>query len=161
MSGTKEMKELLLKELELIVRTSSNLIEKISPNHLDYRPRENMRSLHEVVLHLVSVPSTDLLILQEKPEEDIRELEASLSKEHDPAQWTGLMKEGLLEVTRYMESLGDEDFLHKETKAFYLDHGTAQAKWLIEIVTHAQHHRAQLFNYMKEQGYDINMFDLY
>ncbi|WP_370733829.1 DinB family protein [Paenibacillus dakarensis] len=36
-----------------------------------------------------------------------------------------------------------------------------QAKWLIEIVTHAQHHRAQMFNYLKTLGYQVSMFDLY
>ncbi|WP_327204754.1 DinB family protein [Paenibacillus sp. DMB20] len=29
------------------------------------------------------------------------------------------------------------------------------------MVTHAQHHRAQTFNYMKTLGYEVNMFDLY
>lgn len=38
-----------------------------------------MRSLQELVHHLVSVPATDLLILQEKSEAEIRELEASIA----------------------------------------------------------------------------------
>ncbi|SFD75672.1 DinB family protein [Fictibacillus sp. FJAT-27399] len=161
MQGINELKEMLLEELELIVRTSTNLIGKISPNHLDYRPRENMRSLHELVLHLVSVPSTDLLILQEKSEEEVRELESEVASDHEPEQWIVRMKNGLQDVRSYMEQMPDEEFLQKKTKPFYLDHGTVQAKWLIEIVTHAQHHRAQLFNYLKEQGYDVNMFNLY
>ncbi|MGG1575623.1 DinB family protein [Fictibacillus sp. NRS-1165] len=161
MQGIKEMKELLLEELELIVRTSTNLIGKISTNHLDYRPRENMRSLHELVLHLVSVPSADLLILQEKGEEEVGKLEAEVANDQEPDQWIERMKSGLQDVRSYMEQLPDEQFLQKKTKPFYLDHGTVQAKWLIEIVTHAQHHRAQLFNYLKEQGYEVNMFDLY
>ncbi|MCK6257432.1 DinB family protein [Fictibacillus sp. KIGAM418] len=161
MQGINELKEMLLEELELIARTSTNLIGKISPNHLDYRPKENMRSLHELVLHLVSVPSTDLLILQEKSEEEVRELEAEVAADNEPEQWIVRMKNGLHDVRSYMEQLPDEVFLQKETKPFYLDYGTVQAKWLIEIVTHAQHHRAQLFNYLKELGYDVNMFDLY
>ncbi|UZJ80906.1 DinB family protein [Fictibacillus sp. KU28468] len=161
MQEIKELKEMLLEELDLIVRTSTNLIGKISTNHLDYRPRDNMRSLHELVLHLVSVPSTDLLILQEKGEEEVRELEAKAAADHEPEQWIARMKNGLKDVRSYMEQLPDEEFLQKKTKPFYLDHGTVQAKWLIEIVTHAQHHRAQLFNYLKQQGYEVNMFDLY
>lgn len=60
-----------------------------------------------------------------------------------------------------MNGLTDEEFMQKTTQPFYLEHGSTQAKWLIEIVTHAQHHRAQMFNYLKAQGYEVSMFDLY
>lgn len=161
MSGVQEIKALLLEELELIVKTSSNLIRKISSDHWDYRPQSNMRSLLELVHHLVSVPSTDLLILQENSEAAIRKLEADIALDRDTESIVKWMTTGLLEVRAYMENLSEEDFLHKSTKPFYLEHGSVQAKWLIEITTHAQHHRAQLFTYMKTQGYEISMFDLY
>ncbi|MFB9275384.1 hypothetical protein [Cohnella cellulosilytica] len=62
------------------------------------------------------------------------------------------MASGQADLKRYMEGLPDEDFLRKKTKPFYLEHGSVQAKWLIEIVTPAQHHRGQMFNYMKVLG---------
>ncbi|WP_424765842.1 DinB family protein [Paenibacillus sp. sgz302251] len=161
MQAVKEIKDLLFEELELIVRTSSNLIRKISPQHWHYRPRENMRSLLELVHHLVAVPSTDLLILQEKSEQEIRALEGAISADLDQEQLIGWMTAGMEDVKKYMKELPDEEFLHKKTTPFYLEHGSVQAKWLIEIVTHAQHHRGQLFTYLKEQGYEVNMFDLY
>ncbi|WP_371268621.1 DinB family protein [Bacillus licheniformis] len=49
----------------------------------------------------------------------------------------------------------------KKTKPFYLDEGMTQSRWLTETLTHIFHHRAQLFNYLKQLGYDVNMFDLY
>lgn len=162
MSQLNEMKQLLFEELELIVRTSSNLIGKISPEHWDYRPAHNMRSLQELVYHLVSVPATDLLILQEKSEAEIRELEASIAANGvDKDKLIFWMTKGLADVKSYMNGLTDEEFMQKKTKPFYLEHGSTQAKWLIEIVTHAQHHRAQMFNYLKAQGYEVSMFDLY
>ncbi len=60
-----------------------------------------------------------------------------------------------------MSGLSEHDFLHKQSKPFYMEHGSTQAKWLVEIVTHAFHHRAQLFTYLKESGLAITMFDLY
>ncbi|MEC0203806.1 DinB family protein [Paenibacillus lautus] len=162
MSQLNEMKQLLFEELELIVRTSSNLIGKISAEHWDYRPAHNMRSLQELVHHLVSVPATDLLILQEKSEAEIRELEASIAADGvDKDKLISWMTKGLADVKSYMNGLTDEEFMQKKTKPFYLEHGSTQAKWLIEIVTHAQHHRAQMFNYLKAQGYEVSMFDLY
>ncbi|ANA81161.1 DinB family protein [Paenibacillus glucanolyticus] len=162
MSDLKEMKQLLFEELEHIVKTTSNLIAKISAEDWDYKPAHNMRSLQELVHHLVSVPAADLLILQENSEEQIRELEASIAADGgDKDKLMVWMNRGLADVKSYMSGLTDEEFMQKKTKPFYLEHGSTQAKWLIEIVTHAQHHRAQMFNYLKAQGYEVNMFDLY
>lgn len=162
MSQLVEMKQLLFEELEHIVKTSSNLIMKISDKDWDYRPASNMRSLLELVHHLVSVPGADLLIMREKPEEEVRQLEGAIAADGgDKEKLIAWMHKGLADLKSYMDGLSDDDFLHKKTTPFYLEHGSAQAKWLIEVVTHAQHHRAQMFNYLKAQGYEVSMFDLY
>ncbi|ANY72660.1 damage-inducible protein DinB [Paenibacillus ihbetae] len=162
MSHLVEMKQLLFEELEHIVKTSSNLIMKISDEDWDYCPASNMRTLLELVHHLVSVPGTDLLIMQEKTEEEVRQLEGAIAADGgDKEKLIAWMNKGLADLKSYMNGLTDDDFLHKKTKPFYLEHGSAQAKWLIEVVTHAQHHRAQMFNYLKAQGYEVSMFDLY
>ncbi|EHB62269.1 MULTISPECIES: DinB family protein [Paenibacillus] len=162
MSQLVEMKQLLFEELEHIVKTSSNLIMKISDKDWDYRPASNMRSLLELVHHLVSVPGADLLIMREKPEEEVRQLEGAIAADGgDKDKLIAWMNKGLADLKSYMDGLSDDDFLHKKTTPFYLEHGSAQAKWLIEVVTHAQHHRAQMFNYLKAQGYEVSMFDLY
>ena len=162
MEATKELKELLFEELELIVRTTAGLVRKISPQDWEFKPRENMRTIRELVSHLVAIPAVDLLILQENSQDDVRALEATFDQEHDPEVLLDRMQQGLRDLRAYMENLSEEDFLHKKTTPFYLpDHGVAQAKWLIEITTHAQHHRGQLFTYLKTLGYEINMFDLY
>jgi len=162
MEATKELKELLFEELVLIVRTTAGLVRKISAQDWEYKPRENMRTVRELVSHLVAVPAVDLLILREKSQDEVRALEATFDQEHDTEVLISRMQQGLVDLKAYMEDLSEEDFLHKKTAPFYLpDHGAVQAKWLIEITTHAQHHRAQLFTYLKTLGYEINMFDLY
>lgn len=161
MTGVQLMKQMLFEELGQIVRTSSKLIGSIKEEDWAFKPHPNMRSLRELVDHLVSVPSTDLLILKEHAEPDIRRLESDIAADKDKTSLAARMSAGLQEVTEYMEALDDETFLHRTTTPFYIDHPTAQAKWLIEIVTHAQHHRAQLFQYLKQLGYSVTMFDLY
>lgn len=156
-----EMKTLLYDELELIVRTSCALMDKIKPEDLAYRPADNMRTLRELAEHLAAVPDVDLLILQEGTEEQVRALEAEFSKENGMQGLTERMRGGLARLRAYMDGLSDEAFLQRKTRPFYLEHASTQAKWLVEIVTHAQHHRGQLFTYLKIRGYEVNMFDLY
>ncbi|WP_240941217.1 DinB family protein [Paenibacillus sp. HB172176] len=156
------MKELLFQELTLIARTSLKLIGKLEGENWTYRPQANMRSMEELVHHLVAIPSVDLLILQENGRETVRAMEESVEAEgHSKEALSAVLDKGMNDLRAYMEGLSDEEFLHKETAPFYIDHPTKQAKWLIEIVTHLQHHRAQLFQYVKALGHDVNMFDLY
>ncbi|MBU9711704.1 DinB family protein [Evansella tamaricis] len=159
--GVQEMKQFLWEELELIVRTTENLIKKVAPDDWSYRPRENMRSLLEIAQHLVAIPSVDLLILQEGKEEEVKKLETEIAKATDADSLIRWMTEGLNDLKEYMNGLSEDEFIHKKTKPFYLDHGTEQAKWLVEIVTHTMHHRSQLFTYLKQTGYEVSMFDLY
>ena len=161
MDVAKEMKKYLFEELTLITNTTAGLIRKISAEDWTYQPHENMRSLLELVQHLVAIPAVDLLILQEKSREEVNSLEAVFAHDRDPESLINRMTQDLDKLKAYMEALSDEDFLYKKTTPFYLPHGTEQAKWLIEIVTHTQHHRGQLFTYLKTKGYEVNMFDLY
>ena len=162
MSAVAEMKELLFEELALIVRTSVKLIGRVEEKHWNYKPQANMRSLEELVHHLVAIPTVDLLILQENTRETVAQKESEVAAEgNNKEALSAVLDKGMTDLRAYMEGLSEEDFLHKETTPFYIDHPTKQAKWMIEIVTHMQHHRAQLFQYVKALGYDVNMFDLY
>ncbi|WNB91885.1 DinB family protein [Bacillus sp. NEB1478] len=154
------MTETLLDEFYVIVRTTNNLLKKADSSVYDFRPADNMRSFLELANHLVQIPHVDLAILQEKPEADIRMLEAKMRAEN-AGELTHVLEEGYHLLKSYFLSLSQEDFLNKETKAFYAEKGMTQAKWLVEIVTHAFHHRGQLFTYLKQTQHDVNMFDLY
>lgn len=163
-SGVQRMKAMLFEELENIVRTSRKLMERIQEEEWSYRPqqRDNMNTVQELVCHLAAIPSTDLMILQEHTEAEVVQLEDEFrALGADAGKLGERMSAGLDSLRSYMEALPDEEFLSRRTTPFYIDHPTAQAKWLIEITTHLQHHRAQLFNYLKELGHPVNMFDLY
>lgn len=161
MSGTMEMKEHLYHELGVAVRTTKALLTKVKAEDWNYRPHENMRSLMELVHHLVLVPVTDLAILQEKSQEDMQKYYHEIEGLQDSSKLGQVMEDGAQALKAYMDGLSEEEFLDKETKAFYLEHGKKQAAWLAEIVTHTFHHRAQFFTYLKQLGYEVTMFDLY
>jgi uncharacterized damage-inducible protein DinB len=153
-------RELLLHELSVLVRTTRQLITKIGPSHWNFRPHESMRTLKEVAAHLVQIPAVDLAILQENDEIAVRQLEAELSADEKEGM-IDTLETGYTRLKEYMESLDEHSFFEKKTTAFYAHEPSSQAKWLLEIVTHMAHHRAQLFNYLKQLGYDVQMFDLY
>jgi uncharacterized damage-inducible protein DinB len=151
----------LLHELGLAADTAKGLVRLINSEQWNYRPRENMRSLLELTHHLVTTPASDLAIMQEKSETEVHKIEGDIKGVTDPEKLCEVMQQSYEAFKSYIQSLDEEEFVNKSTKAFYSDEGKEQVKWLIEVVTHMFHHRAQLFNYLKELGHDVNMFMLY
>ncbi|MBS4174609.1 DinB family protein [Bacillus sp. FJAT-49736] len=161
--STTKMKEVLFSEWDVAVRTISNLLTKVQEKDWDYRPQKNMRTLLELANHLVQIPTVDLAIGQEKKEQEIRDLENKLQSGNANGL-TEVLKNGYKDFKVYYDSLSENDFFDKVSKPFYFGEnmqGHSQAKWLAESTTHIFHHRAQFFNYLKELGYEVNMFDLY
>ncbi|MFD1413068.1 DinB family protein [Oceanobacillus jeddahense] len=155
------LRDELLTELELGIRSMEGLLKKVGEKDWNYRPAENMRSLKELAQHIASIPEVDLNLWQEKDQKAIQDLEAKYEKLESSEKMIKAMNQGFQLYKNYMLSLSDEDFLTKKTKPFYLEKGETQAHWLVEEVSHVFHHRGQFFNYLKQLGYDINMFDLY
>lgn len=63
-------------------------------------------------------------------------------------------------AAEYFGSLSPEQFQTQVGKAFY-GHAAPMHEWLLEIITHSYHHRAQLFTYLKLLGRPVDMFTLY
>jgi len=161
MSEVAQIRNVMLEELEHGVITTQRLIQLIKESDWEFQPKGNMRTVVELVYHLVSIPATDLAILQEKSGDEVNQIEEELEGIKDAGKLSEIMQKNYEQLKAYMTSLSDDDFLNKATKAFYSDHAALQMKWLMEITTHTYHHRAQLFNYLKELEYDINFFILY
>ncbi|MEC0247395.1 DinB family protein [Paenibacillus chitinolyticus] len=161
MSGVMQIRDHLLDELELSVRTSEALIRRIGPEEWGFTPGENMRTLLQLVHHIAALPASDLAILQEKSQPEVELVENGAQDITDPEQLAKRLRTHFDTLKAYMVSLSEDELLNKETKAFYLEHGMPQIKWLIEIVTHLFHHRSQLYNYLKQNGHELNFFMLY
>ncbi|MFD7523460.1 DinB family protein [Paenibacillus chitinolyticus] len=161
MSGVLQIRDHLLDELELSVRTSEALIRRIKPEEWEFTPGENMRTLLQLVHHIAALPASDLAILQEKSQPEVELVENGAQDITDPEQLAKRLRTHFDTLKAYMVSLSEDELLNKETKAFYLEHSMPQIKWLIEIVTHLFHHRSQLYNYLKQNGHELNFFMLY
>jgi len=99
-------------------------------------------------------------ILKENDEITIRQMEKDLVPSTDKS-WVDILEEGTQALIDYMNSLSEDEFIHKKTKAWYHQEPQSQAQWLIEIITHLAHHRAQMFDYLKQLEYNVKMYDLY
>jgi uncharacterized damage-inducible protein DinB len=161
MNGTLQIRDHLLNELETGVRTGASLIGLIRPEDWAYRPQDNMRSLVELVHHFIQITASDLAIMQEKSEAEVGVVENSLSGIEDVEKLVATLWGNLEAYKAYIVSLSEEDLLNRSTKAFYMEHGHLQAQWQIETLTHVFHHRSQLYNYLKQQGHELNFFMLY
>ncbi|WP_145407416.1 DinB family protein [Paenibacillus xylanexedens] len=161
MNGTMQMRDHLLRELETGVRTGASLIRLIRPEDWAYRPQDNMRSLVELVHHFIQITASDLAIMQEKGEAEVGQVENSLAGIQDIEKLEATLWSNLEAYKDYIVSLSEEDLLTRSTKAFYMEHGHLQAQWQIETLTHVFHHRSQLYNYLKQQGHELNFFMLY
>ncbi|TFB21779.1 DinB family protein [Filobacillus milosensis] len=161
MPHIQEIQEEIFHEMEVAIRSTQNLLFKVREEDWEFRPHENMRSLRDLANHLIAIPAIDLYIMKEEPHEKIKELEEKYNKLTNAEDMSVAFEDGYNKLKEYMQTLSDDNFLHMKTKAFYMEKGQSQAQWLIEIMTHMFHHRAQVFNYLKQLEYDVSMFDLY
>jgi uncharacterized damage-inducible protein DinB len=150
---------LLLAELEWISGNCQRLIRMVKPEHLDYRPFPEMRSLLELLNHLAQIPAIDLLILRGAAEGEVQKAEQAWFR-NTPDEAADALRQGSLALREYIDKLSLDQFENESGTAFY---GRTQtnAKWLLEIVTHLYHHRAQLHMYLKLNGYPVNTRTLY
>ncbi|TLS48471.1 DinB family protein [Paenibacillus antri] len=161
-NGTAKMKEQLFEEFELGMRTAWRLIGRIRPEQWSYRPADNMRTLQELVHHIASLPEVDVMIAKEATEDEVRAAEKTYARlDCDAEALTAAMGRGFEGLKQHYGAMSDEEFLHRATTPYYVNHPTLQSRWLLETVTHLFHHRSQLFQYVKALGHDVTMMDLY
>jgi len=151
--------EHLLRELQNVGRSVERLFSLLPADRLEWRPQENMRTLLELANHLAQVPSVDLKILQGAAQPEVQGLERALTR-GDAGALTEVWRHGVEAVAAYYGPLTAERFMTETGKAFY-GHEATLSEWLLEIITHTYHHRAQLFTYLKLMGLPVDMFTLY
>lgn len=159
-------RSMLLTELEFICRNCARLIGQIEPAMLRFRPQGaegvdpgKLRNLIELANHLAQIPAVDTAILRGLPEEEIQRTERELWNDN-VVGLKGVLREGYEELHRFMEKLSISEFETGSATAFY---GRTQtyAQWLLEVITHLYHHRAQLYTYLRLAGAPVEMRMLY
>ncbi|QTD41818.1 DinB family protein [Sporosarcina sp. Te-1] len=161
MNAVEILRNELIAELQLGIRSMEGLLRKVQEKDWQYQPADNMRSLKDLAQHIISIPEADLYIFQGRDQEAIQKIEQKYNELDSADDMIKAMHNGFEEYKTYILSLSEVDFLSKKTKPFYLEEGEIQVHWLVEEVSHLFHHRGQFFTYLKQLGYDVTMFDLY
>jgi uncharacterized damage-inducible protein DinB len=150
---------LLLSELERITANVARMLALVKPEHHAFRPQGNMRTLLEVANHLAQIPAIDLRILRGDKEQEITRRESELHRETGD-ELCEVLREGAHDFAAYYERLTFDDYENGSGTA-YFGRTQTHAEWLLEAITHMYHHRAQLFMYLKLNGYEVNTRTLY
>lgn len=149
----------LFDELQTLRRSLVKLLPEMPPHAEDWRPHEAVRTAWEVANHMVQIPAVDTAISQETSHAAIQAMERELTADTVEGL-LAIWDRGVAEATAHFGAMEPEQFENQETTSFYGARMTAKA-WLLGIVTHTYHHRAQLFTYLKLKGRPVNMSHLY
>lgn len=139
-------------QIQFTINSIIELLLFVEIKDLKFCPVEGKRNLGQLCAHLSLICSGDLQILQEATMEELErfyfEYEAQTKEE-----WIIALKQGYEELKNYYSSLDD---LTDETTSYW---GTTYSyfEWLLEILVHLQHHRAQLHQYLLLLNGDVKV----
>ncbi|RPJ95361.1 DinB family protein [Rummeliibacillus sp. TYF005] len=132
-----------LYQIQFIVNSINELFSHVETKDLKFCPVEGKRNLGQLCSHLSLICSADLQILQES---SLEEMDVFYSKNvaYTKEEWSIALKQGYKDLKNYYSSIDD---LTEETSSYW---GTTYSyfEWLLEILVHLQHHRAQLHQYL-------------
>jgi len=152
-------REHFILQLTAVAGTAAYLLGLCPRDKLEHRPGEGMRSLGELADHFAAQPLVDLAVMQGTPVEVAETIEETLHSGR-PSEWVEIFERGIRATVEYFESMPEDEFETKMTRAHY---GTAktQALWLLEMIGHVYHHRGQLYVYLKMFGLPVDVEHLY
>ncbi|WP_110113366.1 DinB family protein [Bacillus sp. CGMCC 1.16541] len=148
----------VLHQLSVAISTVLTMMEELSEEELDQGPIQGKRSMRELLSHLSLVIKADYLISTEATEEEMGYFYAT----HSPTTLSEMkttLKEGYKEVALTYHRMTDE--MLQEKKEAYWGVSYTRFDWLLEIMNHFYHHRAQFHLYLvlSEKDPDIPLFE--
>ncbi|MHA1216287.1 MAG: DinB family protein [Candidatus Thorarchaeota archaeon] len=159
----KSLASLYLEALEKQAQETRFVIGKAADADLDFRPREDMRSLAEVANHLAQIPQMDYKFFTSMIQtfEQAQELEKGLWANSVPGM-IQVFDDGMAILRDAFNQMSDEEFLDMRLKPFY-ETGDPKnwAHFLPEMMTHMAMHKMQLWVYLKLQGLPVTMWTYY
>ncbi|MFW9848053.1 MAG: hypothetical protein ACFFF4_02870 [Candidatus Thorarchaeota archaeon] len=128
-----------------------------------FKPKEELRTLEEIVNHLAEIPTLDPSFYsgEMKSVEDAQKMEKDLwCKDIDDA--LTLFDKGIEGVLERFREMTDEQVLEENLQSFY-EKGPMHnwAYYIPEMTRHIAMHKMQLWMYLKLSGIDVNMMTYY
>jgi uncharacterized damage-inducible protein DinB len=147
----------VLNQLKIAVDSTVIMFEKIEEKNLISKSLGHKRSIHDLCEHISLIIPADILILNGGTEIEMREFYNENSRKSIKE-----MKEQLITNFTYLEELYNSFTMDElsEIKKAYWEVSYSRYEWLLEILVHFYHHRAQLHMLIAEHiDVDIRLFE--
>ncbi|WP_400247509.1 DinB family protein [Niallia sp. JL1B1071] len=144
-----------LNQIEIALKTIIEIIETLEEADLQKRPASNKRSIGELLEHIAVICKADLLILNGSTQKEMTEYYSSVSLKSvkDVKDAIAYNYETLKES---YSNLTETELQERTTS--YWGATYTMYEWLLEIVAHIYHHRAQLHTLLVYcYGKDLNI----
>ncbi|WP_028546979.1 DinB family protein [Paenibacillus taiwanensis] len=139
--------EAALHQLKVAVHSIVTMMDQLTDSELDISPIANKRSLRGLIVHLSMICMADIRIAEGESEEAMR----VFYKEYEPRTLQHA-KEVTLAGLHQLESIygAYSEAELQEMTTSYWGVSYSRYEWLMEMVGHLYHHRAQLHMMMAE-----------
>ncbi|MDZ5473035.1 DinB family protein [Bacillus sp. 31A1R] len=136
-------------QLQVANESLLELMGQIDVNLLDEKTDENKRTIRELLAHIVVIYAADYYIMEGSTQEEMNDF----YKNHIPYS----IEEMRLELDRnfnflreQVSTFSEQDLTELKTSWWGVTY--SRFEWLVEIVAHIYHHRAQLHTMLIEIG---------
>lgn len=148
-----------LNQIKLALTTTIKIIDQLEEDDLPKRPSPHKHSIGELLIHIATICSADLLISSGTSQEEMNTFYSTVSYEN-----LNEIKYAILHHFQRLEEVY-MDYTEAELQqcvTSYWGLSYTRYEWLLEILTHVYHHRGQLHailvhTYGKDPG--ISMFE--
>ncbi|MFW9787554.1 MAG: hypothetical protein ACFFE2_10225 [Candidatus Thorarchaeota archaeon] len=158
-----DLVDVLLDSFKHEARQARVVIDKAKMATSDFVPVKGMRSLVDLVNHLVQIPHLDPAVYSSELDSDeaIQKREKELRR-NDISDALNLFDEGITSAEKRFSSMPDKEVLEKNMKPFY-ETGDSKnwAYYIPEMTRHLAMHKMQLWMYLKLSGLDVDMMTYY
>lgn len=147
----------LLHQIHFALGTIEQLLSVLDQEDLSKRPIHNKRSLGELVSHLVTIPIADLEISKGASEYEMQ----LFYRNHTPSEFIQIKEALWQNYQRLSEeylNMTSEQLLKPRTSYWGVTY--THLEWLMEMVAHIYHHRAQLHIMIHLIGKEIDQLML-
>ncbi len=146
--------ESVIHQLRISVDSVIHMIDCLSDDDFNYRPIVNKKSIGELVQHLCELIEADLLISSGATKLEMEEFYESV-KCHTIVDLKALLLNGREQLNKIYKLYNEEELMQKMSSYWGVEY--TRFEWLLEILVHFTHHRAQLHTLIVMKNGDIRV----
>jgi uncharacterized damage-inducible protein DinB len=132
-------------QLHIAIRSLVEITEQVEEGDLEYKPAKIKRSIGELLSHLSVICKADFLIFEGATQEEMKHYYAANTPKTLKEINTMLFVNYKFLEEAYLEYANEE---LEAMKTSYWGVTYSRFEWLLEILCHVYHHRAQLHSWM-------------